>query len=99
MNSSTAVLWVMEKRKKEDIRPGKLLENEGIVECKIAVRPYSIKELRNIYHVSDKTFKIWLRKLEHQVGEKMGACYTVRQVELIFSELGVPYVVSEKKNM
>jgi hypothetical protein len=59
-----------------------------------ALKPYSIKELADIYGVCDKTFKKWLKPFETIVGAKQGRYFTVAQVRIIFEKLGVPGIVS-----
>ena len=59
-------------------------------ENRIAPRPYSITELARLYQVSNRVMKNWLRPLASAIGEKIGRYYTIRQVEIIFEELGEP---------
>ena len=37
------------------------------------IKPYSTKELANIYDVCDKTMKKWIKPFSEQVGEKNGS--------------------------
>ena len=60
---------------------------------KIEVKPYNIKELATIYGVGYKTMKSWLKPFENEIGQKRGRALTVKQVEVIFNGLGVPYSV------
>jgi len=62
----------------------------------ILVRPYLLKELQNIYDISHPTFTKWMKSIEPQLGKKIGAYYTVRQVEIIFKNFGVPYKIEDK---
>jgi hypothetical protein len=55
------------------------------------VRPYSIKELAQIYGVCDKTLLKWMKPFTDVIGEKRGRFFTVAQVEIIFNKLGMPY--------
>ena len=59
------------------------------------VKPYSTKELSNIYGVSDKTLRKWMKPFEESIGKKQGHYYTVAQVEIIFSKLGMPYKIKD----
>ena len=59
------------------------------------VKPYSNKELCMIYGVSTKTFMKWVRPFEGLIGEKNGRFYSVRQVEVIIGQLGMPYAFYE----
>lgn len=64
------------------------------IETTTALKPYSIKELADIYGVCDKTFKKWLKPFEVAIGPKQGRYFNVAQVRVIFEKLGVPGVVS-----
>ena len=55
------------------------------------VRPYSTKELAQIYGVCDKTLIKWMKPFTGDIGEKRGRFFTVAQVEIIFNKLGMPY--------
>lgn len=57
-----------------------------------AVKPYSMKQLYTLYQVSDKTFTRWLKPYRQLVGQRNGNLYTPKQVDIIFSLLGVPEV-------
>ena len=54
------------------------------------VKPYSLKELAGLYHVSKNTFKKWLEPVRTEIGKREGYYYSIRQVEVIFRHLGVP---------
>ena len=54
------------------------------------IRPYSLKELAAMYHVSKNTFKKWLKPISDQIGERKGYYYSVHQVQSIFDYLGIP---------
>jgi transposase-like protein len=57
------------------------------------VKPYTMKELCEIYQVSDKTMRKWLKPFSDQMGERRGHIYNVAQVVIIFTNLGVPSVL------
>lgn len=57
----------------------------------ISVRPYSRKELTALYGVSCRTLRNWLNPLKKELGERKGHMYSVKQIEIIFDVLGVPY--------
>jgi hypothetical protein len=59
------------------------------------IRPYSAKEIADIYGVCDKTVKKWIKPFSEQVGEKHGRYYNVAQVKIIFEKLGLPCKVNE----
>jgi hypothetical protein len=54
------------------------------------VKPYSIKELAELYEVDPKTFRKWLEPFCDELEEKKGWYYSIPQVEIIFFILGVP---------
>lgn len=54
------------------------------------VKPYSTKELAEIYGICDKTFKKWIKPFLDEIGIKQGRYYNVIQVKIIFAKLGVP---------
>ena len=56
----------------------------------IAIKPYSLSELAEIYGVTNRTMKNWLSSHEHRIGEKIGRLYNTRQVKVIFEILGLP---------
>ena len=56
------------------------------------VKPYTMKELCEIYQISDKTMRKWLEPFSEQIGKRQGHIYNVAQVVTIFAKLGVPGV-------
>lgn len=60
-------------------------------ENKIMVKPYMLCELSNIYGISSKTMSNWLKPFEKQIGFRNGRYYNVKQVTVIFNNLGVPF--------
>lgn len=62
----------------------------GTISLVNEIRPYSAKDLADIYGVCDKTFKRWLTPFASAIGEKNGRFYSVVQVKIIFEKLGVP---------
>jgi hypothetical protein len=59
------------------------------------VKPYSAKDLANIYGVAKKTMNKWLEPFAHEIGPKKGRYYTVVQVKIIFHRIGLPGTVDE----
>jgi transposase len=55
-----------------------------------SLKPYSVKQLAEIYGVSTKTFRRWLSPYKEEVGEKLGYFYTITQVQRILHFLGIP---------
>lgn len=56
----------------------------------VAIKPYSLTELAEIYGVSNHTMKNWIKRHQHSIGEKVGRLYTTLQVKTIFEKLGAP---------
>lgn len=54
------------------------------------LRPYTSKDLYTLYGINDKTFRKWIEPFKEQIGEKRGAFFNLRQVEVILSKLGTP---------
>lgn len=59
----------------------------------ISVRPYMLKELAHLYGVSGRTVINWIRPFKEELGARMGRYYSIRQVRIIFDNLGVPYAL------
>ena len=59
------------------------------------IKPYSVKEIAEVYGVCDKTLKKWIKPFSEQVGKKHGRYYNVSQVKIIFEKLGLPCKVTE----
>ena len=60
------------------------------------IKPYSAKEIADIYGVCDKTVKKWIKPFSELVGKKHGRFYNVTQVKIIFEKLGLPCKVTEE---
>ncbi len=56
------------------------------------IRSYSHKELTDLYEVSHVVFRGWLAPYKQKIGKLTGKRYTIKQVQIIFSELGQPRV-------
>ena len=54
------------------------------------IRPYKHKELSDLYRVSKQTFSKWLIPFKDQIGKRQGHYYSVEQIKIIFSKLGIP---------
>jgi hypothetical protein len=59
----------------------------------IEIKPYMISELAKFYQVSDKTIRCWLKGVEDRLGKRIGRYYTIKQVEMIFQEFGIPKTI------
>lgn len=71
------------------------LIKENAIQCLVKVKPYTQKELCQLYETSDKTFLKWLAPFRQQLGSKTGRYYSVLQVEIIFLKLGIPYIIRD----
>ncbi|MBL7921665.1 MAG: hypothetical protein JST26_11245 [Bacteroidetes bacterium] len=60
----------------------------------IELKPYLTKELIKFYQVTYPTFAKWMKGIEDKVGKRVGAYWSVKQVEIIFKELGMPKTYS-----
>ncbi len=58
----------------------------------IEIRPYTSKELAELYCVSTNTFQKWIDRHRKAIGEKIGHFYTIKQVQVIFEKLGYPFM-------
>jgi hypothetical protein len=56
----------------------------------IIKRPYTYKELMQIYGVSRRTMMNWLKPYKDEIGEKRGRYLTIIQVGIIFRKIGNP---------
>ena len=56
----------------------------------VEVRAYSLGELAILYGISVRTMNRWLKPHMEIVGKRQGRFYTVKQIELIFEQLGLP---------
>lgn len=72
------------------VQHGKLNMEAMSTQREIVIRSYSLKELSGLYGVNPRTLRKWLTPIVHLIGEKIGRYYTVKQVTMIFSHLGVP---------
>lgn len=58
----------------------------------IQYRPYTMKELAQLYGVDPRTIKVWLAPFEEELGPKLGRYYTIPQVKKIFEKLDFPSI-------
>lgn len=63
-------------------------------ECQ--VRPYTLKELTQLYGVTKPTLISWLKQHQERIGQKTGRYYTVKQIDMIFQLIGFPTFVSDE---
>ena len=57
---------------------------------KIRLKAYSMKELAELYEVSEKIFRTWLPPFENDIGKRIGHFYNPKQVKTIFEKVGFP---------
>lgn len=53
-------------------------------------QPYTTEELSLLYGITTKTFLKWILPFKEQIGQKIGWYYNIRQVNVIFENLGRP---------
>ncbi|MDI1355746.1 MAG: hypothetical protein PSX36_12565 [bacterium] len=59
----------------------------------LPIKPYMPGELAKYYQVSEKTFRCWTNVFKDRLGKRNGRYLTIKQVELIFQELGTPKTI------
>jgi predicted DNA-binding protein YlxM (UPF0122 family) len=53
----------------------------------IRFKPYSTKEIADLYDVSTKTLYKWIKPFKKKIGERRGRFYTVNQVRIILDNV------------
>lgn len=61
-----------------------------MTETATKIKAYTQKELLNMYEVTWKTFSAWIKPFKAEIGDYNGRRYTVKQVRIIFEQLGEP---------
>lgn len=56
----------------------------------VEVKVYSIGELAALYEISVRTMNRWLKPHLEKIGKREGRFYSVKQVVIIFEQLGMP---------
>jgi len=54
------------------------------------LKAYTPKEMRAFYGLSQRSFKTWLDPHREQLGPLQGRYYTIKQVQFIIDQFGVP---------
>lgn len=54
------------------------------------IKPYSKKQLANMYGISDKTLASWLSPFIRKIGPYKGRMFTPKQIKTIFESIGEP---------
>jgi len=70
------------------------MKEEKLITRKIQVKTYSVKEVADLYCISNKTLKKWLTPFEKEIGERRGYFYNPKQVGIIFEKLGLPGLIN-----
>jgi hypothetical protein len=61
------------------------------------IRPYMLKDLAIHYNVCTRTLRRWINTLAPEVGNKKKKFFTVEQVRIIVTAIGVPQKIDSKK--
>ncbi len=56
----------------------------------VTIKAYSIGELAALYEISVRTMNRWLKPHTELIGKRQGRFYSVKQVTIIFDQLGLP---------
>lgn len=56
----------------------------------IEIKPYSKKELANLYKIGVRSMTTWLQPFKKGIGKRYGRYYNLKQVRCIFDKLGLP---------
>jgi hypothetical protein len=54
------------------------------------MKPYTPGDLCDMYSITPKVLRTWLRPFRKQIGKRYGRIYNLRQVDVIFEKLGKP---------
>ncbi|MEO6301599.1 MAG: hypothetical protein ABIP51_00375 [Bacteroidia bacterium] len=57
---------------------------------KIEIKPYSKRELADLYKIGVRSMTTWLKPFEKGIGKRRGWYYNMNQVRYIFEKLGLP---------
>lgn len=85
----------MKERLKPVISQQNWLNASESVRMKIKVQTCTLGDLCRLYKLSYRAMKRILEPLEAELGNKQGYFYSVKQVEIIFMRLGIPYSIHE----
>lgn len=64
------------------------------LQTSIEVKPYTIGELAELYDISTRTLRRWLKPFQKEIGPRIGHYYRIQQVKVIFSRLDLPAKVA-----
>jgi len=57
---------------------------------KTPIKPYTAKELCHLYDMPRRSFDRWINHIRKKIGPRIGNYYNLKQVRLIFQEMGDP---------
>jgi hypothetical protein len=63
------------------------------VRKQIPLKPYTLKELSQLYGMDWRTLKTWLEPFQKEIGQKRGRYYQIPQVRIIFQKLDLPSMI------
>ena len=66
------------------------LFSEGGLSGQIRIRPYTKKDLCQLYGISHKVLGLWLKPFAADMGPLIGRYFSSAQVKIIFEKLGMP---------
>jgi uncharacterized Fe-S cluster-containing radical SAM superfamily protein len=62
---------------------------------KVAIKPYTNKELAQMFNMSTRTFNRNIKAIRGQLGKRMGHFWSIPQIEIILEHMGSPYETIE----
>lgn len=68
------------------------MNNTKTLEPKILLKAYTLKEVAEIYQVSNRTMRRWLIPFKTEIEPRLGHYYCPKQVKIIFEKLGIPEI-------
>ncbi|MBS1637577.1 MAG: hypothetical protein JST26_16800 [Bacteroidetes bacterium] len=57
----------------------------------IMIKPYSTRELSELFGISEKTLRTWIVPIKDKIGIKRGRFYNVNQTQIMFKQFGLPF--------
>lgn len=63
---------------------------------KVEVRPYLHSELVRLFNTSKSSFNRLLKPHRAKLGKRIGNRWSIKQVEMIFEILDIPYIIVEE---
>lgn len=70
--------------------------NQQEKEPSIPLKPMTLLQLSQFYGVSRKTLKSWMDEFKEELGTVRGRIFNVKQVKIVFENLGIPGMYTEK---